>query len=69
MIVQEVADGSALRADEDCYKERESVIVGYQVNNQLTVKVRDLDSVGVIIDQVTEAGGNLTRFQGLSFTI
>ena len=69
VIVQEVADGSALRADEDCYKERESVIVGYQVNNQLTVKVRDLDSVGVIIDQVTEAGGNLTRFQGLSFTI
>ena len=69
VIVQEVADRSALRADEDCYKERESVIVGYQVNNQLTVKVRDLDSVGVIIDQVTEAGGNLTRFQGLSFTI
>ena len=48
---------------------RERVIVGYQVNNQLTVKVRDLDSVGEIIDQVTVAGGDLTRFQGISFTI
>lgn len=69
VIVPEVAAGGALRADEGCYKEHESVIVGYQVSNQLTVKVRDLDSVGAIIDQVTEAGGNLTRFQGLSFTI
>jgi uncharacterized protein YggE len=69
VIVPEVGDGSASRSDEGCYKEHESVIVGYQVSNQLTVKVRDLDSVGAIIDQVTEAGGNLTRFQGLSFTI
>ena len=43
--------------------------LGYQVNNQLTVKVRDLESVGEIIDQVTEAGGDLTRFQGIRFTI
>ena len=45
------------------------MIVGYQVSNQVTVKVRDLNSVGNVIDQVTEAGGDLTRFQGISFTI
>ena len=59
----------SLQSDEGCFTEHERVIVGYQVNNQLTVKVRDLDSVGEIIDQVTEAGGDLTRFQGISFTI
>ena len=59
----------ASQPDDGCFTEHERVIVGYQVNNQLTVKVRDLDSVGEIIDQVTEAGGDLTRFQGISFTI
>jgi len=44
-------------------------ITGYQVNNQLTVRIRDLDAVGSIIDDVTAAGGNLTRFQGISFSI
>jgi|GEM_PF-770115 len=44
-------------------------ITGYQVSNLLTVKVRDLNAVGNIIDEVTKAGGNLTRFQGVSFTI
>jgi uncharacterized protein YggE len=44
-------------------------ITGYQVSNQVTVKIRDLNSIGVIIDEATKAGGNLTRFQGISFTI
>ncbi len=52
-----------------CFQEREQVIIGYQVTNQVTVKVRDLDSLGNVIDQVTEAGGNLIRFQGVQFTI
>ena len=59
----------AFQPGDGCFTEHKTVIVGYQVNNQLTVKVRDLDSVGEIIDQVTEAGGDLTRFQGISFTI
>ncbi len=69
MIVREVSDASAFQPGDGCFTEHERVIVGYQVSNLLTVKVRDLDSVGAIIDQVTEAGGDLTRFQGLSFTI
>ncbi|MBI2871674.1 MAG: SIMPL domain-containing protein [Chloroflexi bacterium] len=45
------------------------VIVGYMVNNQLTVKVRALDKIGDVIDQAAIAGGDLTRVQGISFTI
>lgn len=44
-------------------------ITGYQVSNQVTVKIRDLNAVGNIIDEVVAAGGNLTRFQGVSFSI
>lgn len=44
-------------------------VIGYQVTNQLTVKVRDLERVGQIIDATTQAGGDLTRFQSISFSI
>jgi uncharacterized protein YggE len=53
----------------ECYKEREQVIIGYQVTNQLVVKLRDLESAGSVIDEVTAAGGDLIRFQGINFTI
>jgi len=59
-----------LGADQtDCFKDRERIIIGYQVTNQLSVQVRDLDEVGTLIDQVTAAGGDLIRFQGVSFSI
>jgi uncharacterized protein YggE len=45
------------------------VIVGYQVNNQVTVKIKDLKNVGVIIDEVATAGGDNTRINGISFSI
>ena len=53
----------------DCFKDRERVIIGYQVTNQLSVQVRDLDAVGSLIDGVTAVGGDLIRFQGVSFSI
>ena len=52
----------------ECFKERERVIIGYEVTNQLTVKLRDLDDAGSVIDEVKAAGGNL-RFNGIRFTI
>ena len=52
-----------------CYEERQRVITGYEVNNQLVVQLRDLDTVGEVIDDVTDAGGDLTRFQGISFSL
>ena len=53
----------------DCFKDRERVIIGYQVTNQLSVQVRNLDSVGSLIDGVTGVVGDLIRFQGVSFSI
>ena len=53
----------------DCFQDRDRVIIGYQVTNQLSVQVRDLNSVGSHIDRVTATGGDLIRFQGVSFSI
>ena len=52
-----------------CRVEFERVLIGYQVNNTLTIKVRDLDNMGGIIDGATEAAGNLVRINRVSFTI
>ena len=44
-------------------------LVGYTVTNQVSVKLRDLDSIGEVIDEVATAGGDNTRINGISFTI
>ena len=54
---------------ENCFVDFERVLIGYEVSNQLSAKVRDLDSVGEVIDRSIEAGGDLIRFQGVSFSI
>ena len=48
---------------------RQQELVGYRVNNRISVKVRDVDSVGVVIDEVADAGGDLIRIQGVRFTV
>jgi len=45
------------------------VVLGYRVSNSVTAKIRDLTKVGDIIDAVAVAGGDLTRINGISFTI
>lgn len=42
-------------------------ITGYGVSARLTVKARDLDRVGKLIDDATLAGGNATRVEGIRF--
>ena len=54
---------------EEGLRRSKQTLVGYQVNNSAAVKIRDLDAVGVIIDEVADAGGDATRFQGISFTV
>ena len=44
-------------------------IVGYTVNNMVTVKVRNVDDTGMIIDAVAEAGGNYIRIDSIYFTV
>ncbi len=52
----------------DNEKQRE-IVLGYRVSNIVTAKIRDIDKVGVIIDAVVEAGGDLTRIDSISFSI
>ena len=53
----------------ECRTEFERVLIGYQVTNILTVKVRNLESISSIIDGATEAAGNLVRINAVNFTI
>lgn len=46
-----------------------SVVSGYRVSNELTVKARDLGKVGEIINGAIVAGGDSIRFQNLRFTV
>ena len=48
---------------------REQVLVGYRVTNRATVKVRDIDQTGKVLDDVARAGGDLTQIQGINFTV
>jgi len=43
------------------------VIRGYRVTNQLTVKIRDLDQIGDILDRVVSVGSN--RLNGIRFAV
>ncbi|MEO1554424.1 MAG: SIMPL domain-containing protein [Pseudomonadota bacterium] len=42
-------------------------LTGYQASNQLTVRVRDLDTLGETMDALVSAGGN--TFSGLNFAL
>ena len=53
----------------ECRTEFERVLIGYQVTNILTVKVRNFESISSIIDGATEAAGNLVRINAVNFTI
>ena len=48
---------------------RKQVLVGYTVSNSARIKIRDVDSVGTIIDDVTDAGGDATRINDIRFSI
>ncbi|MFC1864727.1 SIMPL domain-containing protein [Chloroflexota bacterium] len=47
----------------------QEIVVGYQVTNTVTAKIRDIDGVGTIIDAVAEAGGDLTRIDNIGFSV
>ena len=57
--------------------DEEEVVVGYRVTNMVIAKIRDVDyesrpldyRVGIIIDAVAEAGGNLTRIDNVTFSV
>ena len=47
----------------------EEEIIGYRVTNIVLAKIRDVDKAGDIIDAVADAGGDLVRIQGISFSV
>jgi hypothetical protein len=51
------------------WEDEEEIVVGYRVTNMVTAKIRDIDKAGTIIDAVAEAGGDLTRVEGISFSV
>lgn len=55
--------------DDDGGRYSERVLTGYTVNNRAVVRLRDLDRVGEMVDLVAGAGGDLTRIEGVSFTV
>jgi hypothetical protein len=51
-------------------KDTETLItIGYKVTNMVMAKIRDISKAGTIIDAVAEVGGDLTRINGISFTV
>ncbi len=46
-----------------------SVPAGYEVNNYVNVKLRDITKAGTVIDAVTAAGGDLTRVNNVQFAL
>jgi uncharacterized protein YggE len=47
----------------------EEVVVGYEVTNMVTAKIREIDEIGAIIDAVAVAGGDYTRISNISFSV
>lgn len=50
-------------------EEQQEEIRGYRVTNMIEVTIREVDAVGDIVDVVAEAGADLTRIEGIDFTI
>jgi len=44
-------------------------IVGYRITNIVTAKVKDIETVGAVIDAVAVAGGDYTRIDSIGFTV
>jgi len=51
------------------WEKDKEILVGYRVSNMVTVKIRNVDDTGIIIDAVAEAGGDYTRINSISFTV
>lgn len=48
---------------------RNSVITGYKVSNTVSVKIRNIQSTGGVIDDVVAAAGKNARINGIYFTV
>ena len=51
------------------YSSETRELIGFTVVNIVNVTIRDIDSVGAVIDQTVDAGGDLTRVQSIYFSV
>jgi hypothetical protein len=51
------------------YERETQTLIGYRVNNAVTVKVRNVADTGKIIDSAVAAGGDAIRVNSISFTV
>jgi len=51
------------------FVEGEQELIGFFVENIVTVKIRNIDDTGTLIDSAVDAGGDETRIDNLTFTI
>ncbi|MFC1903802.1 SIMPL domain-containing protein [Chloroflexota bacterium] len=47
----------------------QEVVIGYRVTNMVMAEIREMDKVSAVIDAVALAGGDLTRINGINFSI
>ena len=47
----------------------EQILTGYVVSNEASVETRQLDSLGILIDDLVMAGGKSIRIKGIQFTV
>jgi hypothetical protein len=53
----------------DGIRTNDRILIGYRVSNTAIIKVRDIDKVGAVIDDVVNAGGDPTRINGINFSV
>ena len=51
------------------WKDGESIFSGYKVENNISIKLRDMDKIGEVIDAAVGAGGEYVVVSGISFTV
>lgn len=51
------------------HRDRRNVLVGYRANNTLTVRLRDLDRAGAVLDAAIAAAGDEATLHGVRFEI
>lgn len=51
------------------FRNGQQILTGYRVTHILSVKVRNMDRIGKVIDDAAAAGGDTFQAQGISFTI
>jgi uncharacterized protein YggE len=51
------------------FRSEQRRLIGFTVNNQIAVTVRDIDTAGEVLDDAIVAGGDATRVSSISFSV